>query len=107
MTPLSGNRAISPRLALAKSALSDHGSEAVEFLLNSRVDVDAGLESPAACACAIAAASAKINPAAVARYENRDTPRSDRRSGSVNVSLLCQAMVPGRSIDYHRREPAS
>jgi len=42
MTPSSGNRAIKPRLAFAKSALSDHGSEAVEFLLNSSVDGDAG-----------------------------------------------------------------
>ena len=45
MTPLSGSLAIRPRLAFAKSALSDHGSEAVEFLLNSGVDGDAG--SPA------------------------------------------------------------
>src|SRR6516162_4419464 len=41
MTPLSGSLAIRPRLAFAKSALSDHGSEAVEFLLNSSVDGDA------------------------------------------------------------------
>src|SRR5262245_55216787 len=34
MTPLSGSLAIRPRLAFAKSALSDHGSEAVEFLKN-------------------------------------------------------------------------
>ena len=50
ITPLSGSRAIRPRLAFAKSALSDHGSEAVEFLLNSRVDGEAGLGSPAVCA---------------------------------------------------------
>src|SRR6476646_9314897 len=92
MTPLSGNRAIRPRLASAKSALSDHGSEAVEFLLNSRVDGDAGLESPDVCACAIAAASARINPASVTRNEQRvKAPVSDRRLGRlvcVNVPLL-------------------
>src|SRR6266403_3403875 len=65
ITPLSGNRAIRPRLAFAKSDLSDHGSEAVEFLLNSRVDGDAGLGSPAVCAWATVVARAKASPAAL------------------------------------------
>src|SRR5262245_31827033 len=77
MTPLSGNRAIRPRLALAKPVLSDHGREAVEFLLNSRVDGDAGLESsPDVCACAIVASRAKANPAAVA-WNAVKTPSTD------------------------------
>ena len=94
MTPLSGNRAINPRLALAKSALSDHGSEAVEFLLNSSVDGDAGLESPDVFACAIAAASAKVNPAAVMRNEYRvKAPDSDRRVERMVCVERCLSYV--------------
>src|SRR6516164_9743850 len=63
MTPLSGNRAIRPRLAFAKSALSDHGSEAVKFLLDSKVDGDAG--SPAVeAACAATLRGSANNPTA-------------------------------------------
>ena len=59
MTPLSGSLAIRPRLAFAKSVLSDHGSEAVEFLLNSKVDGDAGSPAvEAVCAAAVIAGGA-------------------------------------------------
>ncbi|WP_249144549.1 hypothetical protein [Bradyrhizobium lablabi] len=90
MMPPSGNRAIRPRLALAKSVLSDHGSEAVEFLLNSNVDGDAGFESPAVCACAMVAASVKVNPAAARRSKHRGRASSSggRLEGVVPVNVL-------------------
>src|ERR1700753_1552692 len=76
MTPLSGNRASRPRRALAKSLLSDHGSEPVEFLLNCKVEGDGGLASPAVCACcAVAAAGAKAHPP-VARARERNGRRA-------------------------------
>src|SRR5215471_15403562 len=105
ITPSSGNRAIRPRLAFAKSALSDHGSEAVAFLLNSNVDGDAG---PAVCACAIAPASAsdntkddtKANPAALTRKKHGvKAPNGNRRlerEVCVNVILLSYAMIKTR-----------
>src|SRR6516164_8964556 len=76
MTPLSGNRAIRPRLAFAKSALSDHGSEAVELLLNSMVDGDAGLESPLVEAvCAATLRGAASNPTAAVEAAKQITSR--------------------------------
>src|SRR5215471_10232156 len=93
MTPLSGNCAIRPRRALAKSALSDHGREAVDVLLNSRVDGDAGLGSPDVCACAIVApsANAKVRPnAAVVMLSEIKTFGRDprlKRLARANVAL--------------------
>src|SRR6516164_5424083 len=79
MTPSSGNRAINPRLAFAKSALSDHGSEAVEFLLNSMVDADAGLESPPVEAvCATTLRGAANNPTAAVEAVKQITSRRFR-----------------------------
>src|SRR3954447_23895251 len=73
ITPLFGNRAINPRLAFKKSASFDHGSEFVEFLLNSRVDGEAGLGSPAVCAWANFPASARASTAARKRNAHRAT----------------------------------
>src|SRR5215469_2424642 len=79
MTPLSGSLAIRPRLAFAKSAVSDHGSEAVEFLLNSRVDGDGSLESPAVGAvCAATLCGAANNPAAAVAAVKQITSRRFR-----------------------------
>src|SRR5216684_235211 len=89
MTPSSGNRAIRPRLAFAKSALSDHGSEAVEFLLNSRVAGEAGLGSPAVCAWTTVTASANASPAAAKLNEHWvEAPSSDCRFGRVG-RVMC------------------
>jgi len=67
MTPLSGSLAIRPRLAFAKSALSDHGSEAVEFLLNSGVDGDAGSPAvEAVCAATLRGAANNLTAAVAA-----------------------------------------
>src|SRR5215469_6175891 len=100
MTPSSGNRAIRPRFAFAKSALSDHGSEAVAFLLNSSVDGDAGL--PAVCAWAIEVANPRANPAATTRKKyGVKAPSADRRPERVvcvNVALLYYAMTLSRLI---------
>src|SRR5215475_2573680 len=74
MTPSAGNRAIRPRLAFTKLALSDHGSEAVEFLLNSRVDGDAG--SPALEAvCAVTPRGVANNPTAAVAAVKQITSR--------------------------------
>src|SRR5215470_6387711 len=93
ITPSSGNRAIKPRRALAKSALSDHGREEVDVLLNSRVDGDAGLGSPDVCACAIVAPSANAEPkakAAVVMLNEVKTFGGDprlKRLARANVAL--------------------
>src|SRR4029077_2873427 len=90
MTPLSGSRAIKPRSAFAKSALSDHGSDAVDFLLNSRVAGEAGLGSPAVCAWATVTASANASPAAVKLNEHWvEAPSSYCGFGRVGCVNVC------------------
>ena len=70
-TPLSGSLAIRPRLAFAKSALSDHGSEAVEFLLNSRVDGDADPAVEPVCAATLRGAANNPTAAVAAVKQTR------------------------------------
>src|SRR6476646_10683219 len=66
ITPLSGSLAIRPRLAFAKSALSDHGSAAVEFLLNSRLDCDGSPAVEAVCAATLRGAANNVTAAVAA-----------------------------------------
>src|SRR6516162_8506887 len=101
MTPLSGSLAIRPRLAFAKSALSDHGSEAVEFLLNSRVAGDAS--SPAAEAvCAAALRGAATNLAAAAAVVKQTRSRRFRFNLDITSSVLprCVGVVVRSSVLY-------
>src|SRR5215831_13316265 len=80
MTPLSANRAIRPRLAFAKSALSDHGSEAAEFLLNWRLDGDAG------SVCAATSCGAANNPTAAVAAVKEITSRRFRLKLDIEIS---------------------
>src|SRR5262249_43271351 len=92
MTPLSGSLAIRPRLAFAKSALSDHGSEAVEFLLNSRVDGDAG--SPAVEAvCAASLRGAANNLTAAVAAVKQITSRRFRSKLDITSSVNCRSAL--------------
>src|SRR5262249_12460142 len=110
MTPSSGNRAIRPRLAFAKSALSDHGSEAVEFLLNSRVDGDAG--SPAVEAvCAATLRGAASNPtaavAAVKQITSRRFTFELDMTTSVSRIAACSCVPVRSSIERMENPPCN
>jgi hypothetical protein len=94
MTPLSCSRAIRPRLAFAKSALSDHGSEAVEFLLNSRVDGDAGsLAVEAVCAATLRGAA--NNPTAAVAAVRQTRSRRFRFKLDIMNSVSRIQQCPG------------
>jgi hypothetical protein len=104
MTPLSGNRAIKPRRALAKSVLFDHGGEAVDFLLNSRVDGDAGLESIDVCARAIVAAKTKAKAVTlnVVKMPGKDCRL--KRLACANGALLYLALTQHRLLSQQARQ---
>src|SRR6516225_3528240 len=103
MTPSSGNRAMRPRFAFAKSALSDHGSEAVEFLLKSRVDGDTG--SPAfEAVCAATLRGAANNPTAVVAAVRQITSRRFRFKLDITTSVLRIAAVLWRGCKIERFE---
>src|SRR5215471_2260736 len=103
MTPSSGNRAIRPRLAFAKSALSDHGSEAVEFLLNSKVDDDAGsLAVEAVCAATLLGAA--NNPTAAVAAVKQITSRRFRfkLDMTTSVSRIAAVLLRARKIEHRK-----
>jgi hypothetical protein len=105
MTPSFGKRAIRPRLAFAKSALSDQGSEAVEFLLNSRVDGDAGLESLVVEAvCAATLRGAASNPVAAVAAVKQITSRRFRFELNITTSVSPTAAVLLRGCKIERRK---
>src|SRR6516164_6885183 len=100
MTPLSGSLAIRPRLAFAKSALSDHGSEAVEFLLNSRVDGDAGWPVvEAVCAATLRGAANNPTAAVAAVKQTRSRRLRFKLDITSSVSRIAAVLWRGCRIE--------
>jgi len=100
MTPLSGSLAIRPRLAFAKSALSDHGSEAVEFLLNSGVDGDAGSPAvEAVCAATLRGAANNLTAAVAAVKQTRSRRFRFKLDITSSVSRIAAVLWRGCKIE--------